>query len=79
MSAHPLKLQTICLKKLKIKVVEKNNTMKAFLINLVDQALKTTSLPNPEVKKSSIPKSLRNKGQEYKNIVINKMREDLSI
>lgn len=65
MSGHPLKLQTICLKKLKIKVVEKNNTMKAFLINLVDQALETTSLPNLEVKKNTISKSLRNKGKEY--------------
>ncbi len=66
-------------KKLKIKVVEKNTTMKAFLINFVERELGTTSLPNPEVNKNSIPKSLRNKGKEYKNSIIDKMREDLSI
>jgi hypothetical protein len=38
--------------------------MKAFLINLVERELETTSLPNPEVNKNSI---------------IGKMREDLSI
>ena len=66
-------------KKLKIKVVEKNTTMKAFLINLVERELETTSIPNPKVYKNLVIKSLRNKGKEFKNSIIDKMREDLSI
>ena len=66
-------------KKLKIKVVEKNTTMKAFLINLVERELETTSIPNPKVYKTLVIKSLRNKGKEFKNSIIDKMREDLSI
>jgi hypothetical protein len=66
-------------KKLKIKVVEKNITMKAFFINLVERELESTSLPNPIVKKRVMLKSLRNKGKDFNNSLLDKMREDLNI
>ena len=53
--------------------------MKAFIINLVERELETTSIPNPKVYKNLVIKSLRNKGKEFKNSIIDKMREDLSI